>query len=357
MELGSNFEIDFTNLKYTEDNIFRYLENYHSIYMDSGRSASTILNSMLNLENGVILIPSYICGSVIEGYKEFSIVFYKINRDFSIDIQDLERKINSEVKVIYLMHYFGKLQDRECIEFLERKKREYHFIIIEDTTHSFFSRACTVGDYCICSLRKWLPIPDGGVLYSKNELDNEILNNIKKKEPSIVLEAMVLKKWYLNGQIESNNIYREIFTKAEEELDNQKEVLQISDVSRSLLECISVSEVIEKRRKNYIELNRYICKSGIESVFSTTDFVPLVYPIYVNNRDRFRSYLMENQIYCAVHWPLKETKLENNEDANKIFQNIISLPIDQRYNSIHIRYLIKTIQNYLAQVEYGTDTN
>ncbi len=352
MELGSNFEIDFSNLTCKKDHIFHYLRKYHSIYTDSGRSASTILRSMLKLEKGTVLLPAYICGSVIDRYKDCSIVFYRINKDFSIDLQDLEQKLNPDVKAVYLMHYFGKLQEEKCLKFLAEKREQYRFWIIEDTTHSLFSNPCTIGDYCIASLRKWFPIPDGGVLYTKHELDRKVIGSYEKKNPSAVLEAMVLKKWYIRENIPCNLVYRKIFTDAEKELDDQKQVFLLSDISRSILECISISEMSERRRDNYRQLNENIendqaVNDKIGSVYQTMDFVPLAYPVYVEDRDAFRRYLMEKQVYCAVHWPLEGTLLENDEGANAIFSYILSLPVDQRYDRVHMEYLVKTIQKYV----------
>lgn len=356
MEIGSNFELDFLDLKYTKDNIFNYLRRFNAIYVDSGRSACKVLNEILDLKTGVILLPSYICSSVIDVYKDMSIVFYKVDQNFSVNIQDLERKITSEVKAIYLMHYFGTIQNNECIDFLKRKKNEYNFIIIEDTTHCLLTNPNTIGDYCVCSLRKWFPIPDGGVLYSRYEIEKNFLQGIDKKLPSIVLDAMILKKWYIKENIQSNSIYREIFNEFEENLNKQKYIFQLSDISRSILECISVLDVTEKRKRNYLELKNNLHDSKLRNIFHSTDFVPLVYPIYIGDRDDFCNHLIKNHIYCAIHWPLKGTMLENYEDARNISNHIISLPIDQRYNSMHMRYLYKTIQNYLSGVKDGTDT-
>ena len=76
------------------------------------------------------------------------------------------------------------------------------------------------------------------------------------------------------------------------------------------------------------------------------DFVPLTFPVYVTDRDMFRKYLIEHQIYCAVHWPLEGTELEGNSDAEWISDHILSLPIDQRYGVSHLKYLKSVIDGY-----------
>lgn len=350
MELGSEFELDISNLRNTEDTIFQYLSQYNTIYMDSGRSASAVLNMVL--ASGTILLPSYICESVIKVYKkQFKVDFYRVRKDFTIDLEDLGQKLNENVTAVYVMHYFGQLQEEQALKYLSEKKQQYGFTIIEDTTHSIFTRSRTIGDYCICSLRKWFPIMDGGVLYSENGLENISVKAVPPKNPSEKLEAMILKKLYIEGKVDCNELYRKIFVNAEEKLDKQKEVYQISDLSRSLLQYFSVTELIEKRKKNYRELSMVLKVNNIQMALKEDErMVPLACPVYIENRDSFRQYLSKNQVYCAVHWPLTGTELEEEEEAMNMSGSIISLPIDQRYDEEHMQYLQNIIMNYKQEM-------
>ena len=193
MEIGSDFELNIVNLKETGDNIFQYLKEYKVVYTDSGRSAAYILNNLL--KPGIALLPSYVCESVIQVYEnDFEVQFYKIKRDFSIDWEDFEKKLNHNVAVVYLMHYFGRLQTKDILLQILQTKEKYGFTIIEDSTHSIFTKVRTIGDYCICSLRKWFPIPDGGVLYTSKGLEEIHLKHISVYPPSRKLDAMILKK-------------------------------------------------------------------------------------------------------------------------------------------------------------------
>ena len=349
MELGSNFELDITQLSYKQDNIFSYLKDYHAVYTDSGRSALKILDK--TLKKGIVLLPAYICESVIDVYKKDNqIRFYKINRDMTIDIDDLQSKMDSQVTVVYLMHYFGSVQNQKVLKYLEDTKKEYGYTIIEDTTHSIFTKERTIGDYCVCSLRKWFPVADGGVLYTKkNVTDIWDMAEYRKNYFVDSLEAMILKKYYIQYGVDCNSIYREIFAKSEQRLDMQTEIYQMSDISKNILECISITQLQAKRKKNYGQLKGKLKNVPVKDVLSTDNFVPLVYPVYVENRNQFRQYLMENKIYCAVHRPLAGTGLETDLDAVKIYENIISLPIDQRYESMHMEYLAQVIEAYFKE--------
>lgn len=348
MEIGSNYELDVQALKQTDDHIFSYLNRADTLYLDSGRSVIRALNPLL--EKGLILLPNYICESVVRAFGDsFEIQFYRVNEDFSIDLEDLRRKINEKVKAVYIMNYFGLVQAENLLYQILKLKETYHFLIIEDTTHSIFSELHTVGDYCICSLRKWFPIADGGVLYTKKGLLAHFECTFPKKKPSRVFDAMILKHWFLEGKVDSNQLYRMLYQEEEKKLDEQQKIYGISDLSRSLLQYISVIEVIDKRRQNYAQMLQYFeqySKQGIRPVFENVDFVPFVFPIYVEKRDKLREYLMEHQIYCAVHWPLVGTGLCGDIDAEYKANHILSLPIDQRYGEEHMAYLCQILDGF-----------
>lgn len=347
MELGSDFELDLSELSSKHDSVYQYLQEYNTIFLDSGRSASRILNSVL--KKGTILLPDYICESVLQVYQnQFRMKYYHINRDFSIDIDDFLNKMDDSVTAVYLMHYFGMIQGKEVLAAIVSAKKRYAFTVIEDTTHSIFTKSQTIGDYCICSLRKWFPVTDGGVLYSDQKLKDICVQDIPVKDPSEKLTAMLLKKLYIDGKLDCNDLYREIFIKEEQKLDQQCFVYQISDISRSLLKYFSVSDLKNKRKKNFSMLYESVYHKKMDLVIGSKDAIPLVCPIYIEDRDEFRRYLMNNHVYCAVHWPLKETELYLNEETISFSKHIISLPIDQRYNEKHMRYLCKLVNDYVS---------
>ena len=142
----------------------------------------------------------------------------------------------------------------------------------------------------------------------------------------------------------------------EDKLDSQKEVYYMSDLSKCLLSYFSVSELMEKRKRNYQELDNIMKGIGVKGALEGEEFVPLCYPMYIENRDEFRKYLIDRQVYCAVHWPLENLESEQNgtdlkwdDTAIQMSRNIISLPIDQRYDKKHMQYLGSLIKDYVER--------
>lgn len=343
MELGSEFDLDVTRLADTDHTIFTYLEGFHAIYTDSGRSALRLLSDRLFGET--VLVPDYICGSVPMALPEgCSVIYYPVDRFFCIDMEGLETLVREHAPCfLYLMHYFGSLQQRECLERIGELKK-FGLTVIEDTTHSLFTAPRTVGDVCLASLRKWFPVPDGGVLYAA---DRGLLPKPpkEKKAASRKVEAMVLKKLYLKDNLDCNAKYREIFTGEEEAFDRQKGVYGMSDMARFLLSHFEVGSMCRQRQRNAGQLLEELARMGYEAAIKALPSdVLLALPVYAKERDRLRAYLMERRIYCAVHWPPTHPAVYG--DTGWMGEHILSLPMDQRYGQEEMEYLLENLREY-----------
>lgn len=364
MEIGSEYNIDFDALHGTSNTIFDYLKQYDCVFTSSGRGAIRLLqeNAVTDIAkkrnrigaNAIstklkVLLPEYICNSVIDCFAHnYPITYYALNPDLSINMDDLLSKIDNQVLYIYVIDYFGSIQNQSYAD-VKQISDKFGCVIIEDTTHSIFSRKKTIGDYCICSLRKLLPIPDGGVLYSPNK--HEFNTNLPKFMANRKIAAMVLKNLYLSGTLESKDAYRKIFVDEEQRLDTLHNVLLISDISAFILSNIDINEVISRRKRNYHLLQD---KIGIDSFMQVKDTdCPFSFVVQMENRDIFRQYLIKHDIYCAVHWPIENQELLHIQHARTLSQHLISLPIDQRYGEKEMCYLAATVNNYTGKNDEG----
>ena len=347
MELGSNFELSLNEgVKEQKNNVKKYLDNQYTIYTDSGRSAICLASS--KLRKGKILLPAYICKSVVECFKnQYKIRFYQLNEYLEIDKDSMEEQLTESVSVVYIMHYFGKMQNANTLEYLREKQKLYQFQIIEDTTHSFLTQKNTIGDFQICSLRKWFAIPDGGVIYSKTPLKIEKPEE-QKACTAQVTEAMLLKYLYINYGTECNEMYRTIFVEQEHALDNQQKLYKISDISELLLRCVDISKTAKRRKENWNYIIKTLDNKKIMPLYreNADAFVPFSFPVLVEERDRFRKYLMEHKIYCAVHWPIETKEQQVIEQNRYLTHHILSLPLDQRYGLEHMEYMMRIVNEF-----------
>lgn len=129
MELGSNFEWDVRNREACSNSIKQYVEDLHPVYTDSGRSAIRLLVD--KREGGKVLLPSYICKSVIDCFAErYEIEYYLVNEGMKIEEDDLEARLDGKVVFVYLMHYFGRLQKASVLELLRKRESSFAFRLL-----------------------------------------------------------------------------------------------------------------------------------------------------------------------------------------------------------------------------------
>ncbi|MEE1250760.1 MAG: DegT/DnrJ/EryC1/StrS family aminotransferase [Lachnospiraceae bacterium] len=347
MELGSNYDLRISELSFQDNNIKRYLENDSAFYVDSGRSAIKML--LPKIKKKKILLPMYICKSVVDCFSQgFEIQYYKLDMQLKINRRSLENLMDENVGMVYIMHYFGKLQEENDLTYIKQMQQRYHFFILEDTTHSFLTQKETIGDYQVCSLRKWFAVPDGGVLYTRNAKINQKMQLKENALSGKVAEAMILKNLYINKQVDCNDSYRKIFVEQEQKLDSQREICHISELTSVLLECMDYEEIAQRRKKNWDYLYGHLKNKKIKPMYpeKAIDFVPFVFPILTEERNAFRKYLIEHNIYCAIHWPIETEKQRAIEENSLLEQQILSLPIDQRYTEREIDYLIQVVNEW-----------
>lgn len=123
-----------------------------------------------------MLLPAYIGWSPREGSGVFDPIaelglpfaFYRVDETLSIDVDDLERVLREgAADVLVLIHYFGRVEPgyADAVGLARR----HGALVLEDEAHSMLSDLVggisgRLGDACIFSLHKLLPVGGGGLL-------------------------------------------------------------------------------------------------------------------------------------------------------------------------------------------------
>jgi dTDP-4-amino-4,6-dideoxygalactose transaminase len=137
----------------------------------SGRAAIALALEHANITAGdEVLIPAYHCEAMVAPakWRGARVIFYRINLDTSVQIDDITAKITPKTRAIIVTHYFGFEQRLQPIKTLCTK---HGIILIEDCAHALFGLSSgqaigTTGDYAIASCLKFLPIYEGGLICS-----------------------------------------------------------------------------------------------------------------------------------------------------------------------------------------------
>lgn len=337
-EIGSEFSFEMHNLAQVKKNFF--LNGGFMVF--SGRTAiETILRNEPSIHSA--LLPSYCCDSMIEPFRKAGIKvnFFSVNYDNGLKIEVDEL---SSADCLLWCNYFGFHFSMPDLSALISRGG----IIIEDITHSFLSNEQyhKQSHYLVASLRKWEAILCGGYCVShKNAL--KILP--EKNPPDLFLEqkkrAMKLKKSYLSGDSSiKKDDFLHMFIENNKWLSNNYSNLTIDEYSKQFLLNTDYLVHREIRINNALKLYEGLknhCDIKFMYPIELMD-CPLFVPVIIQSgkRDMFRKKLIENNIYCPIHWPKP-----NADCVSNLYDIELSLICDQRYTEKDMQRIIDVLNS------------
>lgn len=310
-----------------------------SLRLVNARSALPILLEVLRSQR--IWMPSYLCPSLLQAVRQsdVQVLFHPIN----CHLQHSERawmKNLREGDLVVLISYFGFPASEEVAAEIKRRK----CWLLEDASQALFNHnRLSSADFILFSPRKFLGVPDGGILLTKCQVD---LCAITPLKPNFWwldnLEAMVLRREFDRHKMQNDWFQR--YLKAKTAAPAGK--YRMSEMTSSLLKSsFDYSKIVEQRINNY-----QILLKALESVALFPKLlpgvVPLGFPIRVAAREVITNALYAERIYPAVHWNLEGIIPKNFESSMELSRNIMTIPCDQRYGDEDMAEIVKIIRNY-----------
>lgn len=300
-------------------------------------------------DNKVALLPAYTCSTVINPFiqKGWFIVYYKINKDLTIDCDNIIEKAKEFSPEIVLFHpYYGTdLEEAEVNALIQVKK--YAKFIIEDATQCLYSlKKYDFVDFKVCSLRKWYPIPDGAFLDTGFSMSDSYLN---ENSLFIVnqLDAMYLRNVYFQTNDETiKKISIRLHKLANTEASKTIVSHRISSYSKIVLDNIDVENCKNRRFENFVFLDSQLKES--DSIYKVikkyrVGSAPLYFPVYVADREKIQKELAARHVYAPILWPLYETKMLIDESISYIYEHILLIPCDQRYDLTDMAFVVRLL--------------
>jgi hypothetical protein len=251
--------------------------------------------------------PSYFCPRVMETIEAAG---WECPRYIDTPVSDptgLPSARNSG-DVVLRMNFFG-WRGEEAISGSEHLGCD----VIEDHSHdpcgpwSRGSRAA----YCVASLRKTMPVPDGGWLWSPvgQSLPNPGLPTEEHlRSAELKITGMTLKQHYRAGIPLAKSVFREFLLRGEALL-GAGAVGGIHPHSASMLGCLSPDRIAERRRENFATF----CKRAPllqkfspekQTASKNTPFSLVLIFDTQCERERVRTGLMRRCIYPSLVWSL-----------------------------------------------------
>ena len=348
IEYGSEFDWE-SNREYIDINK-RRLDSKKTHYFRSGRDAFNAVAQKYKDDYKMVLMPVLCCESMVAPFERngYKILYYKLNEDLTANIKDIFSKLEKDTIFVYL-NYFG-IQALTNLNLKKIKNISNKILVIEDRTQDILiNREKTENtftpDYTIFSIRKWLAIPDGGILYS--HFTNAKFNKEKDSYFSDIRKSALKKKsYYLNSNKKDVKEYRKELQKANDYLDKDINVVEINDESYELLKEINFNKIVNTRMKNVRYLLNHIGNvHNVKSICVSEKQSNLYYPILVQDRDRIQDDLAKRNIYCPVIWPIPKGAKGICKVSEYIESHILALPCDQRYKEDDMEYIYNVLKS------------
>ena len=297
----------------------------------------------------IALLPALSCDSMtlpftLHGHE---VRYYRLKDDYSIDFEHLKTLIPDGFEnVLFLyMDYFGR--KAASVEELTASKNTYPYLVfIEDKTHVFLHSGPSpfMPDYTVVSLRKWLPIPDGGIVWCRRNLQkHDFLESTKFSERR--LEAQCMRHKYLQtNEIMLKPQFRQIFSTVADNMDNTPQPCRMSAYSYKLI-CKTDWKKIETIRESNSSclISCFKHCEKIQLLQPQSNISDLYVPILVENRDAIQRSLSERGIYTTLIWPLSEEQKYVCRIARQTEEQMLAIPCDQRYDLEDMRFIANNI--------------
>lgn len=359
-EIGSNFWQYSFDLPQRKEKLWWEREYYNSIFFKSGRNAIKALARIIKNDGRRVILPAYTCETVISPFIDegFEIGYYGINTDMSLNTESLLRLIDTFQPNAVLFHSYFGFDTLSADESFIEKIHSRGITIIEDITQAVFSNHhIECADYYVSSLRKFLAIPDGGVLFSKAELDIRGICSPNQEMVRVAVEAFEQKAEYISSSYnEKLKVrFRNGYIKLNQLIADNNQLTYINPESLRIFESCDIGYIKSKRRENFENLKAVVCEiDGVGLVISKMDdnASPLYLPIYVKgNREILQKYLAENKVYCPVIWPKPSQVMCEFEATEYMYTHMLCIPIDQRYGKDDLCRIERLLREYREVAE------
>ena len=335
------------------DGYFEGLRKYDRelTYLRTGREA--LMYASCNCKprkEAVILCPAYCCWSMTAPFEftGWTIVYYRLNEDLTVDEDYLKMQLRGcKADAILTMNFYGSAATNAAIAIV--KDFNEKITVIEDFSHCTFCLDRIFNeqvDYYVSSIRKSIGVSDGAVILSKKPTNKAYIGSSAPSFGQLRLGAQQQKDRYaFTKSLDDKHAFLSELRHGEEMIDKLDGIHPISEVSEKMIASINGEEIAFARRENMKHLwgllkGKVKMIPGLERSFNGA---PFSLPILVENRDAIQKQLAQKGVYAPVLWPANEQARKVCKVSAYVADQMLSIPIDQRYNYDDIEDIAKIV--------------
>lgn len=319
--IGGEFEID---LSLQREGFIAQPDTY---YYASGRTALYQILRSLSPKPPRVWMPDWLCHTMVEAAEKagFEVVFYELDHGFHASVPALECSGFRNGETMLMVNYFG-VQDLTSPA--KAIKDQYpDAIVIEDDVQAYWcftEKENPYADFRFTSMRKAFAIPDGGIVKTSRRMPDAMHPNTFAP---LKMKAGVMKLHRGEDGIKDED-YLALFKQGDMLIRENYDSLMSKD-SKRLFAGTDFRCAKQRRQVNAKCLLEGLEALGKEPLIEIpSDSVPLFIPIYLENRDEVRRRMLQNEIFCPVHWPLECMDVKKGRE---MAEHELSLIVDQRY--------------------------
>ena len=341
--IRSNSFVGGPQVEKFEKKFSKYTKAKYCVGVGNGTDALEIALEVLKIKKGsevIVPVNTWISTAEIVVRNGYKLVFCDINLDdYSINLEDLKKKINRKTRLIIPVHLYGYPSDMLQIKKIANKK---NIRIIEDCAQAHGAKINNkhVGNFGELGAFSFFPgknlggFGDGGcIITNKKEYYfacKRIRNHgaLKKYDHTILGRNSRLDT--IQSAVLSLRLDKYDFALKKRNL--------IASIYDDELRNINQLKIPHKKTKNYNAYHQYVIKT--------------------NKRNELQNFLKLKKIDTMIHYPymLSELKIFQNSKGKKTLKNskdlgkkILSLPISEEHSLKEIYYIAKQINFFFKK--------
>ncbi len=317
MEIGGYIELD----TYTGNP-----PHEGAVALNYARNALTYLIEAYRIRR--IWIPRFLCATVADACRkaEIQIMYYSIGQDLRPVMTDKP----TDGDWLYLVNYYGQIGNEEIAVIHKQYPR-----LIVDNVQAFFQDPVP-GVPTLYTCRKFFGVPDGAYLYTDVRLTEELPE-----------DRSAGRMKHLLGRLEEGA--RAHYGEYSETESNVTDIplRKMSPLTQNLMKALDLPVIRQKREENFTFLHSVFAERN--KLHLSVPAGPFMYPLWLERGRELRKYLQEKAVFVPTLWPDVFDLCDNTDLEYNLAQDILPLPVDQRYDEKEMEYMASLILDYEKQ--------
>ena len=311
-ELGGYIELDTYRLPMLHEG---------AVALNCGRNALIWLLRARRIRR--LRVPRFICDSVTGACEREGVpyVFYSVGTDL-LPAEEIELE---DGEWLYFVNYYSQFDNERISGFVRKHRR-----VIVDQAQSYFQPPIPGVD-TLYTCRKYFGVADGAFLYTDAAPAETYPTDESFERMRFLLGRFERTASEFYGEYAANN-----------ELFDRVPVRQMSKLTRNLLHGIDYDRTRRVREENYALLHGALGGRNLLRLAERPG--TFMYPLMLENGAAVRKKLQQKKIYIPTLWPDVFRWCAPEDAEYRMSENVLPLPVDQRYGPEDMRYMIREIE-------------